>query len=302
MSMTIRYLRTLIAAVDSGSFGSAADAVHITQSAVSMQMRGLETALGAKIFDRSRRPPTLTTTGRQVVESARRIVFLYDQMVDGLGNAPDDICGTLVLGAVPTTLTGLIPKALSVLRTTHPRLQVMLKSDLSAPLVESIRRGELDAAVMTHPFEPLDGISTRIISNEPLVVIAPKSAKGKNARDLLEQLPYIQFSKKAWVGRIIENCLRENAISVRVAMELDSLEAVNTMVHYGLGISIAPQSCVKQAAPLPLKRVQLNLPGAFRTLAFVERDPNPKTRLTSAVFQAFYSSANEKPQRVKSRA
>ena len=281
--MTIRYLRTLIATADYGSFGAAAEAVHISQSAVSMQMRAIEESVGAEIFDRSTRPPSLTPTGRQVLNYARRIVFLYDEMRDNVSDV-GNLSGTLALGAVPTTLVGLMPRALAMLRSIHPRLQIALKFNLSASLVESIRRGEIDAAILSQPPEPLPGISIRPIKTEPLFVIAPRCAQGKSAREILEELPYIQFSKLAWVGQIIDNHLRKNAITVRPAMELDSLEAITVMVHHGLGASVVPQSCFHHPALMPLERIQIELPGATRTLALAERDPNPKDGLTSAVF------------------
>lgn len=146
--MSIRQLRTLIAVADQGSFGAAADVTHVTQSAVSMQMRALECELRIELFDRTRRPPILNADGRRLVERARDIVPLYDRMVDAASDA-QDLSGTLTLGAVPTSFTELVPKAIAEMRTAYPNLQVNVVTELSAPLVELLQRGELDAAVLT---------------------------------------------------------------------------------------------------------------------------------------------------------
>ena len=78
--MSIRNLRTLVAVADRGSFAAAARAVGLTQSAVSMQLRGLETELGTELFDRTRRPPVLNDHGKLLVRRAREIVQLYERM------------------------------------------------------------------------------------------------------------------------------------------------------------------------------------------------------------------------------
>lgn len=281
--MSIRQLRSLIAIADHGSFGAAAEVMHLTQSAVSMQVRALENELRIEIFDRTKRPPVLNAYGRRLVERAREVVFLYDQMVGAASDA-GDLSGTLTLGAVPTTFTGLVPKALAAVRTAYPNLQINVVTELSAPLLELLLRGEVDAAVLTKPRGEVEGVSCRAVATEPLVVIAPPEARDAGAREILTTYPYIRFSRRAWVGRTIEAALKDNGIEVKVSMELDTLDAISIMVYQGLGASIVPHPCVEHPAPLPLTTIPFGGPAHRRTLVFAEREGNPRGHLTEVLY------------------
>ena len=135
--MSLRALRTLLAIAQQGSFARAADAVCLTQSAVSLQVRSLEEDFNATLFDRSRRTPTLTEAGRRAVERAREILALYDNMASELGDS-DELAGRLRIGAIQTALAGVLPAALAALRQQHPRLGVQVYAGMSAELAVRI--------------------------------------------------------------------------------------------------------------------------------------------------------------------
>jgi DNA-binding transcriptional LysR family regulator len=128
--MSIRALRTLISVHRHGSFRAAAEAEHLTPAAVSQQMRNLETSWNLEIFERSQRTPKLTVVGLALVREASIVVASYDNLADKV-SARDDISGELILGAVPTTLTGLVPLALSQLKVLHQGLQIRIVPGLS---------------------------------------------------------------------------------------------------------------------------------------------------------------------------
>ena len=113
--MSFRRLKTLIAVAECGSFVKAANSTFLTPAAVSQQMKTLEAEMGVTLFDRKNRTPVLTPVGSALVSKAREIVHAYENMVSsvtGEGALEDD----LAIGAVPTTMTGLIPRAVKSLR------------------------------------------------------------------------------------------------------------------------------------------------------------------------------------------
>jgi DNA-binding transcriptional LysR family regulator len=128
--MSIRALRTLISVHRHGSFRAAAEAEHLTPAAVSQQMRNLETSWNLEIFERSQRTPKLTVVGLALVREASIVVASYDNLANKV-SARDDISGELILGAVPTTLTGLVPLALPQLKVLHQGLQIRIAPGLS---------------------------------------------------------------------------------------------------------------------------------------------------------------------------
>jgi DNA-binding transcriptional LysR family regulator len=268
----------LIAVADFGSFSAAAKEVFITHAAVSQQIRGLEEEWKVSLFDRTRRTPALTPAGRALVSKARDVVAAYDNIVPGvLGN--QGIEGVLSLGAVPTTLTGLVPSAISKLKKDYPALHVTVVPGLTTALIQQIERGSIDLAIVSKPqFIPRNMVWCDL-AEEPFELLASLEAKGRDPIQLLQSSPFIRFSRQAVVGALIETWLQENEIVVRESMELESLEAISSMVYCNLGVSIAPRTCVTVSNALPLKHLPLGSgPNLSRMLGCISRADSVRIR------------------------
>ena len=279
--MELRQLKTLVAIADFGSFVGAADAVSLTQSAVSLQISNLEQELGCSLFDRRTRPPLLNEKGLALVEHARKVSELCDHIstiADGR-----DLAGTITLGAVPTSQLGLLPKALSQIREQYPKLRIRIISGLSAELAGRTRTGEIDAALVTEPTVLADGLSCHTIAIEPLGLIVPSDMVEDDARVILKTQPYIQFNKNAWAGQQILQHLLDLGINTPMSMEIDSLEAIYRLVAQGLGVSIIPLNGATEAMLSGVKTILLKDPPLFRTLVVVERTTNPRAALVTGI-------------------
>ncbi|MCB1468529.1 MAG: LysR family transcriptional regulator [Rhizobiaceae bacterium] len=275
--MSIRTLKTLIAVADFGSFSAAAKKVFITHAAVSQQIKALEEEWQLSLFDRKHRTPALTPAGRALVSKAREVVAAYDNIVPSvLGN--QGIEGVLSLGAVPTTLTGLVPAAISKLKTDYPALHVTVVPDLTIALIQQIDRGSLDVAVVSKPqFIPRNMVWHEL-AEEPFELLASREAEGRDPLELLHNSPFIRFSRQAVVGGLIETWLQQNKIVVRESIELESLEAISSMVYCNLGVSIVPRTCVVTSNALPLKHLSLGKSGFSRTLGCISRADSVRIR------------------------
>jgi len=281
--MTIKALRTLLAIHRHGSFAAAGKAVGLTPSAVSLQIGGLEQRLNVRLFERGGRTPRLTASGHLAITRAQEILRLYDELPTVLAST-GEIAGTLMLGAIPTTLTGFLPDALARLRTLHPRLRVRLVAGLSAELAAGVERGELDAALTTEPMERLArDLAWTKVGEEPLAVIAPPGARGRDDKTLLESYPLIRFNRRAWAGRLIDAELRRRKIAVVEGMELDSLEAIARMVSSGLGASVVPARLASLPEARRLRVVPFGKPPVIRTVGLIDRPGSPRAPLIQAL-------------------
>ena len=279
--MSIRQLRTLLAIQDHGSFSAAAAACHVTHAAVSQQMKALETLWGVALFDRKGRRPELTPTGRALAAKADEIIRAYDGILASV-IGDQGFQGEFVLGAVPTTLTGLVPLALSLLRQRHADLRVTIYPGLSRQLMQQLDRGAIDAAIITRPDLLPQGLACLDIAPEPMQLLAPPQTDSDDPIELLRTRPFIRFDRNAIFGQMVEGWLQKHKITVRDSMELEGLEAISSMVMANLGVSIVPKRCVRNMNPLPVKRLALSGNPPARQLGLAYRDGTPKLSVIKA--------------------
>lgn len=278
--MNLRQLESLVAIADHGSFTAAGGAVGLSHSAISLQVKALEQELGVALADRSKRPPRLTARGAALVDRARRMLTLAGE-IRALGSDAA-LAGVLAVGVVPTEMVHLLPPALARLRASHPRLAIRVRTGLSSELAAAVRGGELDAAVVTAPDIAPEGLSLGEITREPLVAIAPAGAPGTDAAGLIAAHPFIWFSRRTWAGQQIERVLAARGLRPAAGMEVDSIEAIESLVAHGLGVAVVPE---RPGAPLPpgVRRLPLGGTDAFRRLVLAVREEAPKAHLAEAL-------------------
>lgn len=284
--MTIRLLRTLVAIADTKTFSAAAKTVHVTHAAVSQQMQTLEADLGIELFNRSTRTPELTPIGHQIVAKARKLITDYDNLVPSV-LADGGLGGVVKLGALRTTLTGLTPQAMAILKAKFPQIRLHIRPGLTGTLLADVERGNLDAAIIAKPHLMPEGVVFRKLAEEVMQLIAAIEEPENDPIKLLKTKPYIRFNRNAVVGALIDNWISSKRIRVSEMMELDSPEAIASMVHANLGVSIAPNLAVKPQDNIPVKRLSLGPDAPARILGLAYREGQIKTQAIDELFDAF---------------
>ncbi|MBL0934364.1 MAG: LysR family transcriptional regulator [Rhizobiaceae bacterium] len=289
--MTIRMLRTLLAVAENGTFTAAAEAVFLTHAAVSQQMKTLEDEWSVRIFDRTRRTPELTPLGRALVEQARQVVAAYDNLVPSV-MGEEGLRGVIHLGAAPTTLVGLVPLAIMLLKRDFPRIKVNVVPGLTTNLLQQVERGSIDLAIVTRPRVVPRNLTWLDIANEPLELLASTRTVSDDPLHLLRTMPFIRFSRQAVVGEMIESWLQDRNIAVEDSMELESLESITGMVLANLGVSIAPRPCVSPVNPLPLKHIPLDPTRLYRNLCVACRVDHVRPRMAAEMHKRLLQAAS----------
>lgn len=282
--MSIRDLKTFLTIAESGSFAGAARAVFRTQSAVTAQIQALEEQLSVPLFDRASRPPRLTEAGYAFLPKAREVVAAYDALFREPREA--DLRGNLRLGVVPSVMTWLTPSVLVLLGERHPGLHIELEMGLSAELVSKVERHMLDVALISDPLGAGLSLKWSPFLREPLVLLVPIDAPQKGALELLHIYPFMRYTNQAWVGKLIEHVLKQKRLHVHESMVLNTLEAVISMVHAGLGVSIVPMRLIEPPGSLPVRAVPLPGTPVFRTIGLIEIHDHPKSALSLTLLNA----------------
>jgi len=287
--MNLRFLQTVVAISEHPTFVAAARSLGLSDSAVSLQIKALEDELQLKILDRRTRPPSLTDAGHNLVERARRMLRIADDIRALAEN--ETLCGRVTVGAVPSIMEHLLPPAFAEIRKEHPELTIGVRAGLSGDLAQSVRDREVDLAIVTEPNDLPAEMHADLICREPLDVIAPSSVKTQRLREFLISQPFIWFNRRTWVGRQTEQYLLDQKIFVRPIMEIDSIDAVEAFVAHGLGISITPLRC---NAPLnaALQRLPIGRPRLYRGLVMLQLANSPRPQVAKALLEKLRNVAN----------
>jgi DNA-binding transcriptional LysR family regulator len=290
--MNIRYLRTFVAVAEQGNFARAANAVCLTQSAVSVQMRTIENQLGVELFDRSKRPAVLNSNGEALLLRVRELVSMYDSLTDDpMGTV--ELPGVVQLGAVRSSLSGLIPRTVTALHNELSGVRLTVSGGLPAELITRVESGELDGALVSEPqYLPPQLVWTPLME-EPMIVIAPIGTGGVDCGELLTSWPYVGLNRGVWGGRLIEEYLHARGIILRPILEFDSLEPVILTVQRGLGVSIVHQGCIDHPLRHMLHRVPFDAPELTRRLGLLYRPTGQRVMVMKALARKLECMASE---------
>ncbi|HEX8593571.1 MAG TPA: LysR family transcriptional regulator [Pseudomonas sp.] len=237
----LRELKTFMAVARYGTFAAAGMHIGLTQSAVSSQIKNLERALGVRLFDRTGRQATLNAAGLRALPLAREMFALFDQM--SIAQNPDEYRGEMKIGAISSAQTGFLPQALMRLRRAAPAVEAKLVPGVSLDLLSQVDAGELDIAILIKPpFQLPKELCVQELETEPFVLIVPLDVEGDDPLRLLREQPHVRYDRSSFGGRQVTQFLREQRIEVRVALELDELDAIVKFVENGLGVSLVPQA------------------------------------------------------------
>src|SRR5689334_24346787 len=246
----IRQLRAFVAIAESGTFTAGAARVHVTQAAISMQIRQLESEIGARVFVRAPRHVILTEAGEQLLRRARHILREHDAALDEIAELAGAERGRLRIGSASAmVLSEQLPAILKELRKQHPAAEIAVTSGTSEVLVDQILAGEVDVAFVSLPVD-VRGIKTERLSEDQLVAIASprhKLAKQKTiSAYTLAGERLILGERGGNTRRLIDQFFAQAGVTLRVAMELSRQQAIKRMVEEDMGVGIVPLQSVKE--------------------------------------------------------
>jgi len=280
MNLSLKQLRYFEALARHRHFGRAAEASAISQPALSMQIRQMETGLGTALFERGGRQVRLTSFGEEVAARVRAILRAVDELEDLARASRDRLAGRLRLGVIPTVAPYLLPGLLAGLGHSHAGLDIRVRETLTPRLIEELADGRLDTAIVALPLSEPAFAETPLFTEE-FVLVRP-------AADAVKPVPDAETLREMRLLLLEEgHCFRDQALSFcamqpsspRELMDASSLSTLVQMVGAGIGVTLIPEMAVAvETRSAPVSVARFRAPRPHRTIGMIWRRTSPLAR------------------------
>lgn len=296
--MTLTELKYIVAVARERHFGRAAEACFVSQPTLSVAVKKLEEELDVKIFERSSNEVTITALGEDIVRQAQSVLDQAAEIKEIAKRGKDPLAGVLTLGVIYTIGPYLLPDLVrqSIART--PQMPLMLQENFTVKLLEMLRTGEIDCAILAEPF-PDTGLAIAPLYDEPFLAAVPSThplaqQESISTQQLKNETMLLLGAGHCFRDHVLEVCpefarYASNAEGIRRSFEGSSLETIKHMVAAGMGVTLVPRLSVANDALQSPRRRRSDEP-YIRYLPIVEPDGStPPKRRVSLVWRRSFT-------------
>ncbi len=308
--ITLRQLRYLSALAKHGHFGRAAEACAVTQPALSMQIRDLELTLGVAVVERRPGDVMLTDVGREIARRGEDVLTASRDLVDFARHRSGLLTGRLTLGVIPSLAPYLLPRILPLLQSRFPELRLELRETQTRQLIEDIRSGALDAAMLALPVSETDIDAIALFEDLFLLAVPASDPRKQTARVAAEDIDQTRLI-------LLEDghCLRDQALAFcatatrgrttaggGTVFAASSLNTVMQMVAGGYGVTLIPQIAADvEQRDQRVKFLRLQNPQPGRSIGLVFRRTSPRKADFVALGEVVKESVDAPPAKIASK-
>jgi len=252
--MELRHIRSFLSIAETLHFGRTAELIHISQPALSLQIRALEEEVGVRLFERNRRKTTLTAAGAAFRDDAAAALSQLEQAIRRARLAANGKLGPLRIGFISTAGSKIVPGIVRQFRELNPEVEFSLRQYLTAEQVQMLETGLLDVGFLRLPIGGHLALDVVTVHREPFVLVVPSSHKlAKRKRLRLREVSgetFVMFERAYTPGLydLILGMLRDAGIVPNVSQAAADLSTVISLVDAHMGIAIASLSAVKNSA------------------------------------------------------
>ncbi|MDI1259643.1 LysR substrate-binding domain-containing protein [Aquabacterium sp.] len=296
--MTLTELRYIVAVARERHFGRAAEACFVSQPTLSVAVKKLEDELDVKLFERGSSEISVTPLGEEIVRQAQSVLEQAQSIKEIAKRGKDPLGGPLRLGVIYTIGPYLLPDLVRNIITSVPQMPLMLQENFTVKLLEMLRAGELDCAILAEPF-PDAGLAVAPLYDEPFLVAVPKShalaqRDHINAEELKRETMLLLGTGHCFRDHVLDVCpefarFSSDAEGIRKSFEGSSLETIKHMVAAGMGVTVVPRLSVP-AEPHPhLAFIPFDAPVPKRRVVLVWRRSFTRYEAIAALRNAVYA-------------
>ena len=283
--MELKHLRSFLAVAEHLHFRRAAQTIHLSQPALSLQIRALEEELGVALFVRDRRKTLLTPAGRVFLHEAREMLARSERALSRARRAALGQVGVLRVGFVSTAGAFLMPPIVKRFRELYPDVELDLRNILSVDQIVQLRERRLDAGFLRLPVTAEEQLQTTVLHQEPFVVVLPAAHPLSRRKPLrledLRSANFVMYARKQAPGfhdRVV-GILHDSGLTPHVVQEVSDIYSVVALVAAGLGVAVVPLSArLHQIPGVVTRKLPGRLPLSEIALA-VHKNMTATTRL-----------------------
>jgi DNA-binding transcriptional LysR family regulator len=246
--MQLESLKMFCDVVETGSFSRAAQLNHVTQSAVSQQIRALENRYEQKLLSRSARQVTPTPAGERLFRGCKEILARFSEVEQEIREQSAEVIGTTTVSTIYSVGLHELQNIQIGLLKTHPKVNMRLVYRRSDQVYDDVILGAAEIGVVAYP-QPRAGVDVIPFRDDKLAVICapshPLASKAKVSMSALAGVPFIAFDREAPTRKAIDRMFREKNLELNPVMEMDNVETIKRAVEMGLGISVLPAATVE---------------------------------------------------------
>jgi len=274
MNISVRQIRAFAAVAQLGTFTRAAEALHTTQPALSAQINDLEEMLGVRLFDRSTRSVTITQAGKELLPTVDKVLADLHLIVTHARDVAQKNVGRVVVAALPSVSSTLLPHAIARFRARFPGVTIVLRDALAERIVEMIRDDIADFGLTSAPGNDPQMAFTTLASDRMVAVFPRSHPLVKRPRlklaDLLDT-PLILMNRESSVRHIVDQACAELGRIAAPAYEAEFMATAIGMVRAGLGATLLPSSALEITAASDLVAHPLDDPTLTRQLGVLRK-------------------------------
>ena len=296
--MTLTELKYIVAVAREKHFGRAAEACFVSQPTLSVAVKKLEEELDVKLFERGASEVSVTPLGEQIVRQAQQVIEQAAALKEMAKLGKDPLSGPLRLGVIYTIGPYLLPDLVRQVIDRVPQMPLMLQENFTAKLLDMLRLGELDCAILAEPF-PDTGLAVAPLYDEPFLAAVPTAhplAKRKSvtAEELKAETMLLLGTGHCFRDHVLEVCpeyarFASQAEGIRKSFEGSSLETIKYMVASGMGVTVVPQLSVPAEPQQHIKYVKFSAPVPTRRVVLAWRRTFPRYEAIAALRNAIYA-------------
>lgn len=292
--MQLESLKMFCDVVETGSFSRAAQLNHVTQSAVSQQIRALETRYEQKLLSRSARQVTPTPAGERLFRGCKEILTRFSEVEQEIREQASEVQGTTTISTIYSVGLHELQNIQRAVLKQHPKVNMRLVYRRNDQVYDDIILGAAEIGVVAYP-QPRAGVDILPFREDKLQVVCspdhPLASKNKISLSALKDVPFIGFDREAPTRKAIDKLFRDKGIELTPIMEMDNVETIKRAVEMGLGVAILPVATVtaETAAGTLVSRPVAEGP-VSRSIGLLVRKGKYLDRASQSVLDAFKSA------------